>query len=716
MVGKWYAPLNVLVYKWYAFEVLKKYNILLMCYILFYDKNMFNDNYKSVGIYRSCAIFDKNLCVMKRILLKTYQIYKIRILFLFIFIPLIGIHHNAISQNSSKIDSLELLISSSEGVHKLGLLDQLSQQYFKSNTVKSLEYSKQMLIKSEQSKNYYYLQKAYLNCARSFYFLTKLDSVLYYANRVIKFNDKTKNDTVIANGYMLICNANIIRGNYDVALDNGEKALDNYKIINDTLEMATAQKNISYIFKARGEYEKSLEYALEALKIFELSNDTMRIVSGLGTIANIYTGTGNLKLSLEYFKKARNYLRHHQNTLIYAQVLGGIAGIYRQQRQNDSSLYLYEQALTITKKINNPLLEGKMSMNMANTLKDDKKFKEALVRYNRAKEIFTTINSKKDLNHVLYSLGETYLQWGKYDSAEIYLLKSLKTSKKINSALLFEGSLNQLYLLYEKTQNFKNAYKYYTLYTKYHDSINGENVQVRIAELETKYKTEKKERHIIELEQEKEIQESKALTLKSIIAGVVIIFLLIMIGILLKRKKDKQIYHQKEIVLKKEKQLARSELAKSKIKEKELQQSILYKSKQLSTHALHMMQKNTILQEIQSDIKSISKKATDDDKQNYKRINLKIKQSLSSHKDWDIFKLYFENVNKNFFKKLKEINPHLTTNDHRLCALIKLNMTSKEMASVLNVAPNSIKSSRYRLKKKLGLDIEVDMEEFIRDL
>ncbi len=77
---------------------------------------------------------------------------------------------------------------------------------------------------------------------------------------------------------------------------------------------------------------------------------------------------------------------------------------------------------------------------------------------------------------------------------------------------------------------------------------------------------------------------------------------------------------------------------------------------------------------------------------------------------------YFEEINKNFYSRLKQINSELTNNDHRLCALIKLNMTSKEMASVLNIAPSSIKSARYRLKKKLNLDIDADLEEFIRKI
>ena len=75
---------------------------------------------------------------------------------------------------------------------------------------------------------------------------------------------------------------------------------------------------------------------------------------------------------------------------------------------------------------------------------------------------------------------------------------------------------------------------------------------------------------------------------------------------------------------------------------------------------------------MQVDIKTLSKKASVDDKPDFKRINQQINQSLRSQKDWDVFKLYFEDINKNFYQKLKEISPNLTTNDHRLCALINL--------------------------------------------
>ena len=620
------------------------------------------------------------------------------------------------AQNISKTDSIEQLLLTADEKNSIILLDQLSKSYLRSNTEKSLESSNKMLDLSLKNGDYFHLQKAMLNCSKSYYYLSELDSVLFYANSAIQMDEKSKNDTVIGDAYMLICNANIIRGNYDVALQNGEKALELFKKIHDTLEIATAKKNLSYIFKSKGKYKKALEYSMEALKIFEASHDTMRIASGLGTIANIYLNTGKINLAKEYFIDAQKILIYQQNTLTYSQVLQAIAGIYRLEGKNDSSLYLFDQALTIAEEMNNPLLAGKINMNMANTLKADNQIDNALLRYKKAEAIFIKINSEKDINHINYSLGETYLQAGLYDSAEIYLMKSFVTSKKINHALIYEGSLNQLYLLYEEIKNYKEAYLFHKLYVQFHDSIVGKDVQVKIAELETKYETAKKDQQIIELELQKEIEESEKINQRIIFTSVIFLFLLVFLGIWQKRKKDRMIHRQKELYHKKDKQLAQSELEKSKIKEDELQQSVIYKSKQLSTHALHMMQKNSMLQEMQNDLKALAKKASTDDKPYFKRINLQILQSLRSHKDWDVFKLYFEDVNRDFYHKLDEINSDLTTNDHRLCALIKLSMNSKEMASVLNVAPNSIKSSRYRLKKKLGLDVDSDLEEFIRAL
>ena len=91
-----------------------------------------------------------------------------------------------------------------------------------------------------------------------------------------------------------------------------------------------------------------------------------------------------------------------------------------------------------------------------------------------------------------------------------------------------------------------------------------------------------------------------------------------------------------------------------------------------------------------------------------------IKKNLRSEKDCELFRLHFEDVNKQFYADLSEINSELTANDIKLCALLKLNMNITQSASVMNIEPASVKTARYKLCKKLNLKPEEDLVEFVR--
>lgn len=93
-------------------------------------------------------------------------------------------------------------------------------------------------------------------------------------------------------------------------------------------------------------------------------------------------------------------------------------------------------------------------------------------------------------------------------------------------------------------------------------------------------------------------------------------------------------------------------------------------------------------------------------------VNL-IDYSFNLDKDWEEFKLYFEDVHKDFFGQLKEQYPSLSPNELRLCALLKLNLSVKEMASLMGISPESVKMARHRLRKKLGLTSDQNLVEFM---
>ncbi len=627
-----------------------------------------------------------------------------------------GVNYIGISQNSAKIENLKAEIQASKGDKKYKYKSELARLYYRSKPHKTYSLGKEILNYALNNTNHSLEEKAYVRMGIGVYLLGKVDSAIYYCEKALNLNKITSNSEEKEFALNLISLANNRLGNYDDAISFGNEALQLRREKNDSMGIAASLGNLAPIYQNTGQYDKAAEYIYEAIEIYEAKMDTIGIVGRLLTMVQLMNRSGNDENEKEVISRALDLVGQTEFSFLKADVLSTMANYFITKEIYDSALIYENKALDIYKQMNNPESIATSYSNLARIHQGQNNFKLARLYYHKSIQIYNSSNLIPKINVAYESLGSNFLQTGILDSAEYYLLKAYNSGKTINQARIVQIASRDLYTLYKLKNNSKKALQYHEVFTHYQDSLAGVKSKERIAELEAKYESSEKERQIAILQHKQDLQESRERTIIAVNVGVVIILILLLLGVWQKRKNDKQIHKQIELVHKKEKELAESELEKSKLKEEELQQSLVYKSKQLSTHALHMMQKNTMLQEIQSDIKNLSNKADTDDKPDYKRINLQINQSLRSDKDWDVFKLYFEDVNRNFYSKLKEINPDLTTNDHRLCALIKLNMNSKEMASVLNVAPNSIKSSRYRLKKKLGLTTEADLEEFIRNL
>jgi DNA-binding CsgD family transcriptional regulator len=106
----------------------------------------------------------------------------------------------------------------------------------------------------------------------------------------------------------------------------------------------------------------------------------------------------------------------------------------------------------------------------------------------------------------------------------------------------------------------------------------------------------------------------------------------------------------------------------------------------------------------------------DETKSRIMRLQMEVNKSLRYDKDWEVFGLYFNELNKDFFEKLIAINPKLSQYDLRLSALLRMNMNIKEAAAVLNIEPDSVKAARYKLRKKLRLHPTDELVKFIIDL
>jgi len=139
------------------------------------------------------------------------------------------------------------------------------------------------------------------------------------------------------------------------------------------------------------------------------------------------------------------------------------------------------------------------------------------------------------------------------------------------------------------------------------------------------------------------------------------------------------------------------------------------KNRQLSTTTMHILQKNEMLSDIGGEMEGLGKLYEKDDELNKKirKIRKMIKNNIDLDKDWRSFSLHFESVHQDFFKKLQEQFPELTQNELRFCAYVRMSLPTKALARLLNIHVNSVKITRYRIKKKLELPKEQNLTDFI---
>ncbi|MFT7335920.1 MAG: AraC family chitin signaling transcriptional activator [Porticoccaceae bacterium] len=194
------------------------------------------------------------------------------------------------------------------------------------------------------------------------------------------------------------------------------------------------------------------------------------------------------------------------------------------------------------------------------------------------------------------------------------------------------------------------------------------------------------------------------------------LFFYLVIGIVLAqiiRKASKSYYQKKEdkLIEENNRLLEIKELENEhkimRVINEQLSLDVDIKSRELAVSAMSLNNKNELLAFIKEDLKK-----TDDNK-NLKSVISTITKNITGNDSWSVFKEAFENTDKEFLKKIKVTHPSLTPSDLRLCAYLRLNLSSKEIAPLLNISVRSVEIKRYRLRKKMDLSHDHGLVEYI---
>lgn len=150
------------------------------------------------------------------------------------------------------------------------------------------------------------------------------------------------------------------------------------------------------------------------------------------------------------------------------------------------------------------------------------------------------------------------------------------------------------------------------------------------------------------------------------------------------------------------------------LENEKLEHEIETKNADLMSKALQMGHKNEVMRNIMENLKELKSEQSETNLKKVRTLEKIVNTELQDEDNWQQLNVYFDKVNHNFTERLFKEFPNLTQNDLRLCILIKLNLSVKEMAALLNVSVGGIEKGKYRLKKRLNLGIDEDLNEFLK--
>ena len=296
-------------------------------------------------------------------------------------------------------------------------------------------------------------------------------------------------------------------------------------------------------------------------------------------------------------------------------------------------------------------------------------------------------------------LGEYYLIIGEPRKALGHFYDGVNIAGKIGSIDLQSSFTEKLYAYYKQAGNADSALKYYELNHKYTQELNNEETVKELTRLELLSEFREKQK-VARMEQDR----LNTIYLFTAVLLVLLLLVFVLLYFLMNNRVGRLKLEKNNLEL-----TSQNTLLEKDNFEKELE----IRNKELSTHVMGMIRKNETIGQI---VELLSSNLNKDNEKFF----LQIIRDLSTLQDenvWDEFELRYQQVHNEFYEKLQTANPHLTTNERRLCAFLRLNMTTKDIASITGQSIRSIEVARTRLRKKLEIsNSDVSLIEFLNSL
>lgn len=488
-----------------------------------------------------------------------------------------------------------------------------------------------------------------------------------YFYKAARYHKRTENLKSLGWAYTDIGNIHFHREAYSKADTLYQMADSIFSMIENVHGRSTLQINYGLIEREKGVLDKAENHFLNALEMRESLGDSALIGDAYKYLGDLYFQKNDLKKAEKYYKLLENL---------------GVSGWISNLKGTSN------QAI------------GEIAFLMGDR-------KKALRHFRAAEQNYKTETNMGYLADLYLRISELYMDTDKKTALD-YLNRALFVAEKHELPKQVQSSLERMIGLPSLFTDSERV----ALYSKL-DSIKTVQHSIEIQRL---LESNRFQNNVFQLEQKLAIQQEEAHRARLVRNGAVLMGLLLILFLSRlyylyneRKKTHKKLLKQHDLIHQKELQLKELEA-------KEAMSRTDQKQRELLTKATNILQKNSILQKIKEEIKYRIEITNGSEKKHLKSVYELVSQSLAEDDYWKEFEQHFTAVNPDFIELLSDRFPELTSTDLKMCAFLKMNLSTKEIHSLTGVTKGAIEVRRHRLRKKLGLSKETNLNSYLNKI
>ncbi len=471
---------------------------------------------------------------------------------------------------------------------------------------------------------------------------------------------------------------------------------------------------VAFYFKEKGALGQSVFYYKQALRYMTKGNEIDHLFS-LGSIAFIYLQLSDTATCKSYLDSCLLFANQVNQDFFKVHSYNNFGLFYSKANQHDSALFYFQQAKNhLNSTHSDSILYGALSGNIARVLTHLGKWQQSIPYYETNLNYSSLLNEREDYCYTIIEYSMALLELGNTNKAQL-VLNEVKTDAMERYPQM-KGQWLATQSLIAASLNKDSVGYWIESYRKHSSDVIAE--QSREVNLVLSEMMDKKMELLLSEQQLKQAEKDRAskktiIRVQQIALGLLLVLSAAIVGLLLYRRRVvKKEGELQTAQLKNE--LVNQQLENEALKAAKLELELDHKSRDVTNLAMDIHDKHEMQQEWSARLKKIKNlKDLDTLKEGIGNLLSEVEQSERMDKEKAPLKNKVDEVNSAFYDALNQKFPNLTKNERELCGMIRLNMNTKEIATLKNITPGSAKVMKHRLRKKMGLETGEELYLFV---